>query len=84
MVQTTDYLYIIKDSEILNGEPIIAGTRTPVRAIVEIWRMGVAPEKIPKRMPHLTLSQVFAALTYYSDRQAKINDYIEKIEFPMN
>lgn len=82
MVQTTDYLYIIKDSEILNGEPIIKGTRTPVRAIVETWRMGVAPEEIPKGMPHLTLSQVFAALTYYSDRQEEINNYIEKNRIP--
>lgn len=82
MVQTTDYLYIVKDSEILNGEPIIKGTRTPVRAIVETWRLGVAPEEIPKGMPHLTLSQVFAALTYYSDRQEEINNYIEKNRIP--
>ena len=35
MVQTTDYLYVVRDDEILNGEPIIRGTRTPIRAIVE-------------------------------------------------
>ncbi|MGB3137852.1 MAG: hypothetical protein WBG38_02295 [Nodosilinea sp.] len=29
-------------------------------------------------MPHLTLGQVFGALTYYSDRQEEINQYIEK------
>ena len=47
MVQATEYLYIVRDDEILQGEPIIKGTRTPVRAIVETWRMGVAPEAIP-------------------------------------
>ena len=41
MVQTTEYLYIVRDEQILRGEPIIKGTRTPVRAIVETWRMGV-------------------------------------------
>jgi uncharacterized protein (DUF433 family) len=41
MVQTTEYLYIVRDEQILSGEPIIKGTRTPVRAIVETWRMGV-------------------------------------------
>jgi uncharacterized protein (DUF433 family) len=39
--------------------------------------MGVAPEEIPKGMPHLNLARVFAALMYYSDRQDEINEYIE-------
>ncbi|NER52357.1 MAG: DUF433 domain-containing protein [Symploca sp. SIO1A3] len=82
MVQITEYLYIVRDGEILGGEPIIKGTRTPVRAIVETWRMGVAPEEIPKGMPHLSLAQVFGALTYYSDHQDEINDYIERNRIP--
>ncbi|NEO92925.1 MAG: DUF433 domain-containing protein, partial [Moorea sp. SIO3G5] len=41
MVQVTDYLYVVRDDQILNNEPIIKGTRTPVRAVVETWRMGV-------------------------------------------
>jgi uncharacterized protein (DUF433 family) len=82
MVQTTEYLYIVRDDQILSGEPIIKGTRTPVRAIVETWRMGVAPEEIPKGLPHLTLAQVFSALTYYSDHQDEINNYIERNRIP--
>jgi len=82
MVQATEYLYIVRDEQILSGEPIIKGTRTPVRAIVETWRMGVAPEEIPKGLPHLTLAQVFSALTYYSDHQDEINDYIERNRIP--
>ncbi|WP_375514605.1 DUF433 domain-containing protein [uncultured Nostoc sp.] len=35
MLQTTEHLYIVRDDQILSGEPIIKGTRTPVRAIVE-------------------------------------------------
>ncbi len=82
MVQATEYLYIVRDDRILSGEPIIKGTRTPVRAIVETWRMGVAPEEIPKGMPHLTLAQVFNALSYYSDHQDEINNYIECNRIP--
>ncbi len=82
MVQATEYLYIVRDERILSGEPIIKGTRTPVRAIVETWRMGVAPEEIPKGLPHLTLAQVFGALTYYSDHQDEINNYIERNRIP--
>src|SRR6266568_4807487 len=68
---------ITRNERILGGEPIIRGTRTPVRAIVENWRLGLAPEEIPIHLPHLTLAQVFAALSYYSDHQKEINAYIE-------
>lgn len=74
--------YIVSDDRILGGEPIIEGTRTPVRAVVEIWRQGVPPEAIPGRLPHLTLGQVFDALSYYSDHQAEINTYIERNRIP--
>jgi len=52
MVQSTEHLYGVRDEQILSGEPIIKGTRTSVRAIVETWRMGVSPEEIPKGLPH--------------------------------
>jgi uncharacterized protein (DUF433 family) len=68
----------VRSEAILSGEPILAGTRTPVRAIVELWRMGMAPEEIPRHLPHLTLGQVFAALCYYSDHQAEIHRHIER------
>ncbi len=78
MTQTTEHCYVVKDDQILSGEPIIKGTRTPVRAIIEIWRLGVQPEEIPNRLPHLTLAQVFDALSYYSDYQEEINSHIER------
>lgn len=82
MTTTTEHLYVITDEQILSGEPIIKGTRTPVRAIVELWRQGVAPEAVPNHLPHLTLAQVFDALSYYSDHQAEINDRIERNRIP--
>ena len=78
MTQATAHRYIVKNDKILSGEPIIKGTRTPVRAIVETWRLGVAPEEIPNRLPHLTLAQAFDALSYYSDHQDEINAHIER------
>jgi len=82
MAVATEHLYIVTDKKILNGEPIIKSTRTPVRAVVEIWRMGVAAEEIPKRLPRLTLAQVFDALSYYSDHQDEINAHIERNRIP--
>jgi len=82
MITGTEHCYIIRDVRILSGEPIIKGTRTPVRAIVELWRMGIPPEEIPRRLPHLTLAQVFDALSYYNDHQGEVNDYIERNRIP--
>ncbi len=78
MATATKHRYIVSDDRILGGEPIIVGTRTPVRAVVETWRLGVAPEVIPQSLPHLTLAQVFDALSYYSDHQDEINAFIER------
>ncbi|MCS7065866.1 MAG: DUF433 domain-containing protein [Fimbriimonadales bacterium] len=76
MTVATGHKYITKDERILGGEPIIAGTRTPVRAVVELWRLGYAPEEIVEHLPHLTLAQVFDALSYYSDHQEEIERFI--------
>ena len=82
MMQATEQFYVVTDAQILSGEPIIKGTRTPVRAIVEIWRQGVPPEAIPNHLPHLTLAQVFDALSYYSDNQDEINQHIGRNRIP--
>jgi uncharacterized protein (DUF433 family) len=82
MTHATGHRYIVRDDDILSGEPVVAGTRTPVRAIVELWRVGVTPEAIPTSLPHLTHAQVFDALSYYSDHQDEINQYIERNRIP--
>lgn len=80
MTTETGYRHIVRDSAILSGEPIVRGTRVPVRAIVETWRMGVAAEEITTHFPHLTLGQVFEALAYFSDHQDEILAYIARNE----
>ena len=82
MTTSTEHCYVVTDDEILGGEPIVKGTRTPVRAVVELWRMGIAADQIPTSLPHLTLAQVFDALSYYSDHQDEINAYIERNTIP--
>jgi uncharacterized protein (DUF433 family) len=82
MMTITENYYVTADAKILGGEPIIKGTRTPVRAIVEIWRLGTPAEEIHKRLPHLKLAQVFSALSYYSDHQDEINAHIERNRIP--
>mgnify|MGYP002683097684 CR=1 FL=1 len=66
----TSHRYVTRVDGILTGEPIITGTRTPVRAVVEHWKFGDAPEDIVRKLPHLRLAQVFDALSYYDDHRA--------------
>ncbi|MGI8542548.1 MAG: DUF433 domain-containing protein [Aridibacter sp.] len=82
MNTVTAYRYISSDEKILGGEPIIRETRTSVRAIVEKWRLGYTPEDIVRGLPHLTLAQIFEAMSYYYDNQAEIDEYIERNRIP--
>ena len=78
MTTATVHRYVVTDDQTLGGESIIQGTRTPVRAIVEVYRLGVSAEEIPNRLPHLTVARVFDALSYYNDHAQEINAYIER------
>jgi len=73
---------IVSDNSIRNGEPILAGTATPVRALAELWNQGMAPEEIPLHLAHLTLQQVFAALHYYAAHREEIDALIAANRIP--
>ncbi|MEM7111456.1 MAG: DUF433 domain-containing protein [Chloroflexota bacterium] len=55
---------IVRDPNIHNGRPIIAGTGSTVRAIAIMYKQGLTPEEISGELP-LSLAQIYAALTYY-------------------
>lgn len=82
MPTKTTSRYVMRNLEILGGEPVIAGTRTSVRSIVGLWQLGIMPEEIPSHLSHLTLAQVFDALSFYMDNQDEINEYIERNHVP--
>jgi uncharacterized protein (DUF433 family) len=46
MTTATAHCHIVTDEGILGGEPIIRGTRTPVRAIVEQGSADFAPFEV--------------------------------------
>jgi uncharacterized protein (DUF433 family) len=56
---------IERNPELRGGRPIIAGTGTTVRAIVGLYKLGLVAEEIATQLPHLNLSQIYAALAYY-------------------
>jgi uncharacterized protein (DUF433 family) len=63
---------IVQTPEIRGGRPRIAGTGVTVRRIVGWYKLGLSPEEIADRIGHLSLAQVYAALTYYHANREEI------------
>lgn len=63
---------IESDAKIHRGCPIIAGTGVTVRRIVIWYKLGYSPEEIADEIHHLSLAQVYAALTYYHANKEEI------------
>lgn len=60
-------------------QAVIRGTRVPVSIIVGYLRIGETPETLTQEiMPHLTLAQVYDALSYYHDHRYEIEQEISK------
>lgn len=60
---------IVQTPGICGGRPRIAGTGISVHRIVIWYKLGHAPEEIARRIGHISLAQVHAALAYYHANQ---------------
>lgn len=58
--------------DVREGKPHLVGTGITVHRIVRWYKQGLTPEQIADEYPHLTLAQVFAALSHYHANQAEI------------
>jgi uncharacterized protein (DUF433 family) len=83
-MKTKPYPHITRSPRILNGVPIVDGTRTPVRSIAGYYQVGMTVDEIRQSLPHLSPAQLHAALAYYFDHQKEIDRDIARsndIEF---
>lgn len=63
----------------LHGEvPHIVGKGVTVRRIVSWYQRGLIPEEIAHRIGHVTLAEVYAALTYYHANRAEIEANLQQ------
>ena len=70
----SDHPHIVSHPDYCGGSPVIAGTKFPVRSVVNyVLRQGMTPEELVKEFTHLTLAQVYDALSYYYDHQACVD-----------
>ena len=74
---------IVRNPEIQGGEPTIAGTRIPVRAIVVEWHFERDVDRLCEAYPTLTPEAIRAALAFYEANRAEIDRYIAEndVEF---
>src|SRR5262249_15352701 len=74
-IERTVHPYIVRDSSIYEGEPVIEGTRTGVRHVILLFQAGKDPEEIAA-IHRLSLAQVYDAISYFYDNEAEITHYI--------
>lgn len=66
--------YIMSIKTLCGGSPVIAGTKFPVRSVVfYILKQGMTPEELVREFSHLTLPQVYDALSYYYENREEID-----------
>lgn len=82
MVATrADRLQIIRDPDIQGGEPIIRGTRVPIRSII-LALQDDYPGDLPAvaEAYRVSLGAVEAAVDYYRSHQAEIDRIVQQRE----
>ncbi len=74
-IERTTHPYIIRDTNMYQGEQIVEGTRTAVRHVILLFQSGKDPEEIAN-IHRLSLAQVYDALSFYYDNEVEIERYI--------
>ncbi|MBI4481491.1 MAG: DUF433 domain-containing protein [Acidobacteria bacterium] len=75
-VKTRDgeHAYIEQRAGVRGGAPVIAGTGTRVLDVAIRYEvMQMSPEEIMVGLPHLSLSQIHAALSYYYAHKGELD-----------
>lgn len=64
---------IVKNASVCGGKPCVAGSRIRVQDVY-VWHelQGLSADEIVSRYPQLTMSDVYAALSYYWDHRDEI------------
>jgi len=68
-----EHAYIEVVEKATGPQAMIKGTRVPVSIIIGYLRIGETPESLADNiLPHLTLAQIYDALSYYHDHRDEI------------
>ena len=73
-----EHPYIALRHEAQGDAAVIAGTGVHVWAIVGYQQLCMSVEDIAKALPHLSLAQIYDALSYYHDHRQEIDRVLER------
>lgn len=79
MSTATRYRWITRRKDILGGQPIIRGTRLPVRAIIACYKQGMEADEILESYP-IPPAALHEAFAYYYDHQEEIEELLRPID----
>ena len=79
MSTATGYRWITRRRGVCGGQPIIRGTRLPVRTLIACYKQGMGLEEILADFPGITPAQFHEAFAYYYDHQEEIEKLLRPI-----
>jgi len=75
LAEKSDHPHIISQPDLCGGSAVIRGTKFPVRSAVNyVLRHGLSPEELVKEFTHLSLAQIYDALSYYYDHKDSVDN----------
>ena len=75
------FTHIVRRADILGGEPIVAGTRVPVRTIVQYARIyNNDLREMEGVYPSIARADIEEALAFYEANRGEIDRYIAENE----
>jgi uncharacterized protein (DUF433 family) len=81
LAKKAEHPYIISQTDLCGGSPVIRGTKFPVRSLVNyVLQQGLSPKELVKEFFHLTLAQVYDALSFYYDHKESVDKTSEKTQ----
>jgi uncharacterized protein (DUF433 family) len=77
---TTQHIALMP-SDLHGQKPVIAGTRIRVLDVY-CWHVeqGKSPQQIVEEFPHITLADVYAAMTYFWDNEEAMREQLAREE----
>jgi uncharacterized protein (DUF433 family) len=73
----TEHPYIERRAEVLDGKPVIKGTRLAVWQIAERLKLGDSPDDLLNAYTHLSAAAVYDAISFYYDHREEVERQIE-------
>jgi len=64
---------LVSTPDVCGGRIRVDGTRITVQRVATLYKQGQSAEDIAQTYPHLSLSQIYAALAYYRANRREID-----------